>query len=134
MERRRRVILHGDSLVLAGVGASLAKYPGLEVVSVDAAAPLSSAQLAELNPDALLLDLGAVSLETALALARGRPELLLIGLDPAGERLLVLSGQQARALTTDDLVGLIENGGRLTVGANGHGPVGPEALPDRLTA
>jgi len=33
---------------------------------------------------------------------------LLIGVDAAGDRLLVLSGQQARSLTTDDLLQMIE--------------------------
>lgn len=134
MERRRKVMLYGSSLVLASVGASLANYPGLDVVTVDAPVPLSPAQLVALAPDALLVDLGAVGSEAVFALAKGRPELLLIGLDAAGERLLVLSGPQARALTTEDLVGLIESGGRLAAGANVEVRPAPEAPSARMTA
>ena len=37
-----------------------------------------------------------------------QPSLLVIGVDAASDKLLVLSGQQAHCLTTDDLVHMIE--------------------------
>ena len=96
---------------------------------------LSATRLAQLGPDVLLVDLGVVSPEAALALAQGRPELLLIGLDAAGERLLVLSGQQARALSTADLVGLIESDGRLAGVKLTESPASPDQRPPaQLTA
>lgn len=102
------MVLYGDSLVLAGVGKSLREYPRLEVISVDASPELAERELNGLCPDVVILDLGAVTKEFAFALLRDHPDLLLIGLDPGGDRLLVLSGQQARALTTEDLVRLID--------------------------
>ena len=110
MARGQRVVLYGDSLVLAGVGESLRRYPRLEVVVADASRGLIESDLHTLRPGAVIIDLGLVSRELAFDLLHDHPDLLLIGLDPGGDRLIVLSGQQARALTTDDLVRLIDRG------------------------
>ncbi|NLX37246.1 MAG: hypothetical protein GXY68_11220 [Chloroflexi bacterium] len=106
---RHRVVLYGESVVLAGVGKSLERYPHLEVLSL--AADYDAPQtLHALCPDAVILDLGIVSTDLAFSLLKDRPDLLLIGLDPGGDRLMVLSGREARNLTTDDLARLIEVG------------------------
>ncbi len=108
MAMASRVVLYGSSLILAGVGESLRKYPQLDVVTVDASCTPSEPDLHSLQPSAVIVDLGVMARETAFELLRDHPNLLLIGLDPGGNRLLVLSGQQARTLTTEDLVRLIE--------------------------
>ncbi|MHB1132694.1 MAG: hypothetical protein ACYC4L_09945 [Chloroflexota bacterium] len=136
MEKRRRVVLYGTSLVLASIGKSLEKYAHLEIVSADAGAPLSPARLVALEPDVLLLDLGGVGLEAALTVSRERPNLVVIGLDPAGERLLVLSGWRAGTLTSADLVKLIETGGlpaRRPRSAARQAPVGDDSPAARAS-
>lgn len=114
MPTRRKVVLYGDSVVLTGVGRSLERYPRLEVVYLDTSGEGAALELAALCPAAVILDLDVVSAESAVALTRGYPDLLMIGLDPGGNGLLMLSGQQARGLTTEDLARLIETGMPLT--------------------
>ena len=111
MEMARTVVLYGDSVVLAGVGASLGRCPRLRVVSVPGSCATTPQELDALCPSAVVLDLGMVKTDFAFALLREHPDLLLIGLDPGGDRLLVLSGPRARALGTEDLVRMIENSG-----------------------
>jgi len=45
MGNRQRVVLYGDSLVLAGMGASLKAYPGIELICL--AAQLNVSDLLE---------------------------------------------------------------------------------------
>jgi hypothetical protein len=94
--------------MLTGVARRLARHSHLDVVQVDGPTPADA--LGSLNPDALLLDLGSVPIDSALALLRDRPELVLVGLEATGARLLVLSGDRARAISTRELVALIEGG------------------------
>lgn len=110
MPTRRRVVLYGDSVVLAGVGRSLERYPRLEVVLLNASGEGVARDLRALSPAAVIVDLSIITPAFALSLLDTCPDLLIIGLDPGGNGLLVLSGQQARQLTTEDLARLIETG------------------------
>jgi hypothetical protein len=105
---KRRVVLYGNTLVLAAVGRTLSTHRGLRIISLDPSQATALGDLDSLRPCTLILDLTEVTPERAVGLVQGRPDLMLIGLEPSGEGLLVLSGEQARALTTDDLVRLIE--------------------------
>jgi DNA-binding NarL/FixJ family response regulator len=110
MLMRCKVVLYGDSVMLAGVGRSLERYPRLEVISLDASGEDALRELEDLHPEAVILDLSIVTTDFGFSLLRDHRDLLLIGLDPGGDRLLVLSGQKARSLTTEDLARLIETG------------------------
>jgi hypothetical protein len=101
------VALYGRSLMLAGVGQRLARQANLRAVAVDG--PTAGEALGSLAPDVLVVDLGTVLIESALALLDDRPDLLLIGLEASGARLLVLSGEQAGSFSTDDLMALVEH-------------------------
>lgn len=101
------VALYGRSLMLAGVGQRLARQAHLRVVTVDG--PTPDHALGSLAPDVLVVDLGTVPVDSAVALLRDRPDLLLVGLEASGARLLVLSGEQAGSFGTDDLVALVEH-------------------------
>ena len=108
MEERQKVVLYGNSLVLAGIEASLKAYPGIELICLDVQPPAEVQQLCALSPAAVIFDLGAVPPEFPFSLLREQPDLLVIGVDAAGDKLLVLSGQQAHSLTTETLVQVIE--------------------------
>jgi hypothetical protein len=79
----RTVAIYGNSLVLSSIRASLEHRTELRVLSFDAAMP-------------------------AVALWKAQPHVLLIGVDLAADRALVLSGQSSHVLTPDDLVQVIE--------------------------
>jgi hypothetical protein len=109
MAKLRRVILYGESLILGSLGASLRDRPDLEIVPL--AAPLPQAQeLDALAPDAILFDLEAAQPEAALQLLKTRPQLLLIGIDPASEEMLIFSGRQERAVAVADVLRVIHRG------------------------
>lgn len=105
------VALLGRSLILASVGKRLEANHRLHVVTLDD--HVSESALASLAPDVMLVDLDAVEIEDAVALVDDRPDAILVGLEASGARLLVLSGRQARVLTSEDLVRLIERRARL---------------------
>ena len=78
--------------------ASLKAYPSIELICLDVQPPAAVQQLWALRPTVVILDLGAVPPDLPVSLLRDQPELLLIGVDAAGDKLLVLSGRQARAV------------------------------------
>jgi hypothetical protein len=107
MNERQRVLLYGRSVILGTVGASLEGHPHLEVIALSSPLP-AVPELAALAPDVVIFDIDAARPEPALSLLEARPSLLLIGIDPESEQLLVLSGLPRDALTIDDLVRVID--------------------------
>jgi hypothetical protein len=109
MEQRQRIVLYGQSVVLGAVQASLRRYGQLEVISL---APSATAQeLAAAAPDVILFDAGAGCAGPAFSLLHDRPELLLVGMDPSSEEMLVLSSYPAQVLSVADLVNVIRQKG-----------------------
>lgn len=104
---RKRIILYGDSLILAGVQASLGVSPHLEVIVLDAPAADLAETLRELRPAAVIFDLGSVPPDFPLAIVP-QPNLLLIGVDPSSNDFLVLSSHLQPALGVSDLMQAIE--------------------------
>jgi CheY-like chemotaxis protein len=98
------VALYGNSLVLAGIGARLERRTGLHPVTIDSALPGAVEKLSALQPDVVLLDVGTAQPDPVVALWKWRPELVLIGVDLGTDRMLILSGQPARALTAESLI------------------------------
>lgn len=97
----RIVALYGNSLGLSSIAASLEGRPGLRVVSAE--------QFGAIRPDVVLFDAAGHVLDSSLiALWDAQPSLLLIGVDLANGRALILCGQSTRMLTIDDLVDAIE--------------------------
>ena len=105
MDKRQTVIVYGDSVVLAGVRTSLSFDPAFEVIAC--AFPLTDQELRALQPPAIIFDAQAVQPEFRYALAQEMPGLLLIGIDPSANQVVVWSGQQLRELSTQDLVKVI---------------------------
>ncbi len=107
MEKRRRVLLYGKSVILGTVGASLRRCPQLEIVSLTPPLP-TARELAALEPEVIIFDIEAAHPEPAISLLEAHPGLLLIGIDPERDRMLVLPGESRRVLTIDDLIKVIE--------------------------
>jgi len=105
-EKRQRVILYGDSLILDGVRASLATCPGIEVLVLDQPLDKPLETLHPLCPAALIFDLEAERPEFPLALLQ-QPGILLVGIDPETHQVLVWSGKPAPAAATADLLAVI---------------------------
>ncbi len=107
VEKRRRVAVDGNSLNMAGIIASLKADVTLEVLCVNLDYPNARQSLDENDPAAVVFDLSDPPLRLDVTLLRDRPGLLLIGVDPSRDEMLVLSSHPAQALSMADLVGVI---------------------------
>jgi hypothetical protein len=66
--------------------------------------------LDELAPAAVAFDLGEMPGDLAISLLRDRPELVLIGVDPSSDRMLLLSGRQEQPVSAAELLQAITGG------------------------
>ena len=107
MEKRRRVAVYGKSLNMAVIIASLKADTTLEVLCVDLDSPNARQSLDENDLAAIAFDLSDPSLRLDVTLLRDRPGLLLIGVDPSKDEILVLSSRPQQALSMVDLVSVI---------------------------
>jgi len=109
---RKTVVLFGSSLAVSSIGASLQGCAGLRVLTVNSAAAAAvqdtTQRLTALRPDVVLFDLATAPSDFAIALWKAQPGTLLIGIDLLTSQALVLSGQPARAHTTEDLLEVIQ--------------------------
>lgn len=107
MENRRRVAVYGNSLNMAGIVASLKADPTLEVLCINLDSPNARQSLDENDFAAIVFDLSNPPLRLDITLLRDRPGLLLIGMDPSRDEMLVLSSHPAQAHSMADLVNVI---------------------------
>lgn len=101
------LVLYGNSMFLAGIRAELERLTPLRIITMATGCPDAAARIASLNPHIVLFDLSADQPGFAVSLLRRRPGLLLIGVDPSTDNLMVLSCQPAEALSMPDLVEII---------------------------
>ncbi len=107
MTERQKVILYGDTVILAGLQASLSNSPNLEILSLDGSPVELAEALHQLHPAALIFDLGSVQPDFPLTILQ-QSTLLFIGIDPDSHQALVWAGQQIQELSMPDLVGMIQ--------------------------
>jgi hypothetical protein len=108
MDRVRRVVLYGSDLVVSTVGANLRGREGFQIFQIDPLLPDALQRLDAARPDVVLFDLACTQTDFTTAVLRRNPGLLLIGVDLKSHRMLVMSGEESRLLTTDDLVHMME--------------------------
>ncbi len=105
MERKRRIVLYGNSVIMGSIGTSLRRSARFDVTTLPQP---PQQELQALNPDVILFDLEAANSEFAFSLLESRPGLLLIGISPDTNLVKVWSGQQLRELSTSDLLRIID--------------------------
>ena len=106
------VVLYGNSVFLAGIKADLERKAheygtALQLVTIETGSPNVTGLIRASNPRAVLFDLAAEEPGFAATLLREQPGLLLIGVDPSRDELLVLSVRWRRALSLIDLADVI---------------------------
>jgi hypothetical protein len=104
MAVRRCVVLYGDSVFLGGIRTGLEQLPHLDLVTVAAACHDAAAQIVRCRPDAVVFDRAAAEPSFAPSLLDVLPGLVLIGVDPSSDRMLVLTGRQEQPASVADLV------------------------------
>ncbi len=107
MAEQQRVIIYGDTLILAGVQASLSASPNLEIFTLNGSPADLAESLRKLHPSAVIFDMDNVQQGLPSAILQ-QPGLLLIGVDPNSSQLLVLSSLQEGAMGAADLLGVIQ--------------------------
>jgi hypothetical protein len=112
MNKSRKVVLYGSDLVVSSVGASLQGRLGFEIQQIDPLLPDALQRLEAAHPDVVIFDLESTRPEFTIAALRITPRLLLVGVDLMSGKMLTMSGEESRLLTTDDLVRMIGTGKR----------------------
>ena len=110
MDKTRRVVLYGSDLVVSTVGESLRGQEGFQILHIDPLRPDALQRLNAARPDVVLFDLTSTQPNFTIAVLKKNPGLLLIGVDLEIDKMLVMSGEESRLLTTDDLVQMMETG------------------------
>jgi len=101
------VAIHGTSVAMSALCAGLQQMPDLEVRGVqDLSRDAIGMPDADL-PNVILFDLGESQPDFVIPLLRKNPMTLLIGVDLATHKMLVLSGEHSRLLTADDLIQVV---------------------------
>ena len=106
MDSQQKVLLYGNSLVLAGVQATFKGHPGFETIALDQ--PTTQAELLVLNPRVVVFDMGALESEFLLAQMQELPGLLLIGVDPESHEVL-LTGQAACSISLEQITQIVRD-------------------------
>jgi hypothetical protein len=101
------ILLYGRSLLLSLVAASLAHYPDLQVVQASTWEKAGQ-WLDKGEPDVLIFDLVDGCENHILPLLLNHPDLLLIGVSPESNRVMLWSGRQLRQASIQDLVQVIK--------------------------
>jgi hypothetical protein len=107
MEKRKRIILFGRTIILGTVGASLQNHLDFEIICLSAPYP-SLQELAAMKPHVILFDMSKTYPLVAFSLLAIFPELQLISIDPSHNQLMVWTGQHFREPSLQDLVKVIQ--------------------------
>jgi len=108
-----RVAVLGNTLNLAGIAASLKADANLEVVNLFAPSPTAWRQIKEIDSSVVIFDLTDPSTSVDITLLHECPDLMLIGVDPGSDEILVLSCRPHQALSVADLVDVIHHKGAI---------------------
>ncbi len=106
--KRRTVAILGDSLLMAGLRASMRGQEDVEVLQLEGLWQDLPAHLAALHPDVVIFDLDTPEVRALLDLIAQCSGVLFLGLGMAGSRAVAFSSRAHPARSAGDLVGLIE--------------------------
>lgn len=99
--------IYGNSVFLAGIKAELERATALELLTIETGRADALELICTRQPRAVLFDLGTGPLDFVVSLLRGQPDLLVIGVDPSKDEILILSSQPVQARSMQDLTQLI---------------------------
>jgi hypothetical protein len=101
------LVLYGNSVFLAGIKAELERNTVLELIVLEVGHPGVADLIRRCKPRAVLFDLSEGQPDFSVTLLHEQPGLLLIGVDPSSNDLLVLSSQPVQAHSLADLFNVI---------------------------
>ena len=104
---KKRLVVYGRSVILGTVGASLQRSANIEVILMPPPLPPLS-DLLFMAPDVIVFDVEATHPTVAFPLLESCPRLLLIGVNPTTDQVLLWSGSPMQAVTTQALIDVID--------------------------
>lgn len=109
MVNLKKVLVYGRSLNLAGITASLKLDGCLDVMFVNPQDPEARQCLVEFNPETIIFDLTDMPPDLDINLLSTKPDILLVGVDPSSNEVLVLTGKRNRVVSAVELAQLVSN-------------------------
>ncbi len=103
-QKRQKVLIYGNSLMLAGMQTSLRACPELQVIVLDE--PASEAELLASDVSVVIYDAAAIQSEILLTQMQAQPDLLLMGIDPETHEVL-LAGQKAGSIALEQILQIV---------------------------
>ncbi|MHC1729070.1 MAG: hypothetical protein AB9866_24250 [Syntrophobacteraceae bacterium] len=110
VKRIRKVGIYGSQLLMSAIGANLQENPEFEVQKIEGSIPDITSKPSTISPDVILFDLTATQPGFVIPLMHAHPATLLIGVDLANNKMLLLCGKESRLLTMEDLLQVIQAG------------------------
>jgi hypothetical protein len=124
MGKQKRILFYGDTLVLAGVRASLEAETSFQVIK-HTHLNADTKSLLEMTPDIVIYDTGSMQSQFLETLFSHKSNLILIGINPENNQVRVWAGSQLSGLSIVDLVKVIDDQSWFDISA----PVGEAASP-----
>lgn len=106
MDKRQRIFILGNSLILNALRESLKRSDHFDITSLEM--PKHVRDLEPMEPDAIVFDLETPLKESIFSLAEIRSKLLLVGVSPDTNIVKVWSGRQLRELSMQGLLAMID--------------------------
>jgi hypothetical protein len=103
--KKRKVSIYGRNLAISTIGACLVKNPAFQIEQIEDQSEIDENAT---PPDVILFDFKSAHAGLACTSLLERPTSVLIGVDLAKNRMLVLTGGPCPLLTIEDLVRAIE--------------------------
>ena len=107
MDKRQRIFILGNSLILNALGESLKRSGHFDLTSLEM--PNDVKTLEPMKPDAILFDLETPYKESIFSLSERCSKLLLIGVSPDTNIVKVWIGRQLRELSMQGLLAMIDD-------------------------
>ena len=103
MESRLAVLFIGDSVLLESVALCLMERPMLDVTWINPQSTDIKQSVMNIKPDLILFELDAPCTQSIISLLRDQPGTLLLGIDLACSRVIVINSHQCDTHTMRDL-------------------------------
>ena len=118
------LVIYGNSVFLAGIKAELESEHALalDVLTIEAGCIDAPHLLRERKPCAVLFDLNLHQPDFLIPMLCELPSLLIIGVDPSSNEMLVLTSRPVPAQTAQDLVHVILEASQLQENATNLQP------------
>jgi hypothetical protein len=106
MEKRQRIFILGDSLILSAIGENLRRGGQFDLTNL--ALPKDVREIESMKPDAILFDLETPHMEFIFSLTESCSKLLLVGISPDTNIVKVWIGRQLQELSMQGLLAVIK--------------------------